>query len=56
MRVGNVDGVPDFAYESTLNGEARRMEWYASALQDPRNKVTSKRSPTIPRPPPTSTR
>lgn len=39
MRVGNVDGVPDFVYESTMNGEAKKMEKYASALQDPRNKV-----------------
>jgi hypothetical protein len=39
MKLGNVDNVPDFVYQSTLKGEAFKMDKYASAFQDPRNKV-----------------
>ncbi|MFJ4192247.1 restriction endonuclease fold toxin-2 domain-containing protein [Kitasatospora sp. NPDC089509] len=40
FRLDNADGVFQFAYENTMAGETKKLEKYASALQDPRNKVT----------------
>jgi hypothetical protein len=39
LRLGNVDNVPDFVYESTEKSQITEMTKYASAFQDPRNKV-----------------
>ncbi|MFF9645902.1 restriction endonuclease fold toxin-2 domain-containing protein [Kitasatospora aureofaciens] len=39
FRLNNADGVFDFVYENTMDGEAKKLEKYASALKDPRNKV-----------------
>ncbi|MFE3113738.1 restriction endonuclease fold toxin-2 domain-containing protein [Kitasatospora indigofera] len=39
LRLGNVDNVPDFVYESTEKSQVAEMTKYASAFQDPRNKV-----------------
>ncbi|MCX4745798.1 hypothetical protein OG455_09720 [Kitasatospora sp. NBC_01287] len=39
MRLGNIDQVPDYVYQSTVKGETFKMQKYASAFQDPRNKV-----------------
>ncbi|MER5642211.1 restriction endonuclease fold toxin-2 domain-containing protein [Kitasatospora sp. NPDC002227] len=39
LRLGNVDEVPDFVYESTMKSQGEEMDKYASAFQDPRNQV-----------------
>ncbi|MFB6887736.1 restriction endonuclease fold toxin-2 domain-containing protein [Kitasatospora sp. NPDC056327] len=39
FRLDNADGVFEFAYENTMEGESKKLEKYASALKDPRNKV-----------------
>ncbi|MER7580704.1 restriction endonuclease fold toxin-2 domain-containing protein [Kitasatospora sp. NPDC097691] len=39
FRLNNADGVFEFAYENTMDGEAKKLDKYASALNDPRNKV-----------------
>ncbi|CAN3978552.1 restriction endonuclease fold toxin-2 domain-containing protein [Kitasatospora purpeofusca] len=39
FRLDNADGVFEFAYENTMEGESKKLEKYASALNDPRNKV-----------------
>ncbi|MEU8926300.1 restriction endonuclease fold toxin-2 domain-containing protein [Kitasatospora sp. NPDC048545] len=39
FRLDNADGVFDFVYENTMDGEAKKLDKYASALNDPRNKV-----------------
>ncbi|GAB7189004.1 hypothetical protein ATKI12_8835 [Kitasatospora sp. Ki12] len=39
FRLDNADGVFEFAYEHTMQGESTKLEKYASALKDPRNKV-----------------
>ncbi|WP_316521215.1 restriction endonuclease fold toxin-2 domain-containing protein [Kitasatospora brasiliensis] len=40
FRLDNADNVFEFAYENTMEGESKKLEKYASALKDPRNKVT----------------
>ncbi|MFD8707030.1 restriction endonuclease fold toxin-2 domain-containing protein [Kitasatospora sp. NPDC059648] len=39
FRLDNEDGIFQFAYENTMTGESKKLEKYASALKDPRNKV-----------------
>ncbi|MFH9355396.1 restriction endonuclease fold toxin-2 domain-containing protein [Kitasatospora sp. NPDC017646] len=39
FRLDNEDGIFQFAYENTMAGESKKLEKYASALKDPRNKV-----------------
>ncbi|WP_157852280.1 restriction endonuclease fold toxin-2 domain-containing protein [Kitasatospora sp. NRRL B-11411] len=39
LRLGNVDNVPDFVYESTMKSQSFEITKYGSAFQDPRNKV-----------------
>ncbi|MGA5820835.1 restriction endonuclease fold toxin-2 domain-containing protein [Kitasatospora sp. NPDC094028] len=39
FRLDNADGVMDFAYENIMAGESKKLNKYASALKDPRNKV-----------------
>ncbi|MFF9483157.1 restriction endonuclease fold toxin-2 domain-containing protein [Streptomyces sp. NPDC014733] len=39
LRVGNVDNVPDFVYESTMKSQEDEARRYAEAFKDPRNKV-----------------
>jgi uncharacterized protein YukE len=39
LRLGNVDNVPDFVYESTEKSQADEITRYGSAFKDPRNKV-----------------
>ncbi|MEU4296394.1 restriction endonuclease fold toxin-2 domain-containing protein [Kitasatospora aureofaciens] len=39
FRLDNADGMFELAYNNTMVGESKKLEKYASALQDPRNKV-----------------
>jgi uncharacterized protein YukE len=39
LRLGNVDNVPDYVYESTEKAQADEIVRYGSAFTDPRNKV-----------------
>ncbi|WP_331757284.1 hypothetical protein OG422_31435 (plasmid) [Streptomyces sp. NBC_01525] len=39
LRVGNIDNVPDFVYESTMKSQEDEARRYAEAFKDPRNKV-----------------
>ncbi|MER6400848.1 restriction endonuclease fold toxin-2 domain-containing protein [Kitasatospora sp. NPDC001603] len=39
FRLDNADGIFEFAYENTMEGEEKKLNKYASALQDPRDKV-----------------
>ncbi|MEV0537644.1 restriction endonuclease fold toxin-2 domain-containing protein [Kitasatospora sp. NPDC050463] len=39
LRLDNADGVFEFAYENTMQGEEKKLNKYSSAFNDPRNKV-----------------
>ncbi|MFB7619463.1 restriction endonuclease fold toxin-2 domain-containing protein [Kitasatospora sp. NPDC056181] len=39
FRLENADGIFELAYEKTMEGEEKKLEKYASAIKDPRNKV-----------------
>lgn len=39
FRLDNADGVFEFAYENTMQGEEKKLTKYSSAFNDPRNKV-----------------